>query len=219
MVLAMTADIDRDPATAMTEGEKGAGLEIAVTATGIEGIETGVVSEIGRGVSAETMAMIDEVSTDPGPACASDELVADILRAGYASKGDKLRDRSRSRSPARNGTKNRSRSRSPPPRGPKDDRRPGRKDPRARDDGRQANGAPAAGRHKEEMDLDFKEDADEEELEEMMRKSMGFTRFRTTKNTKVPGNDIYGVRKEKKTQYRQYMNRTGGFNRPLSPSR
>lgn len=66
--------------------------------------------------------------------------------------------------------------------------------------------------------MDFKEDAEEEEMEEMMRRSMGFTRFRTTKNTKVPGNDIYGVRKEKKTRYRQYMNRTGGFNRPLSPS-
>lgn len=77
----------------------------------------------------------------------------------------------------------------------------------------------SASRHAEEMDVDFKEDADEDEMEAMMRKSMGFTRFRTTKNTKVPGNNIYGVRKEKKSEYRQYMNRTGGFNRPLSPSR
>lgn len=67
--------------------------------------------------------------------------------------------------------------------------------------------------------MDFKEDADEGEMDEMMRRSMGFSRFRTTKNTKVPGNEIYGVRKEKKSEYRQYMNRTGGFNRPLSPSR
>lgn len=67
--------------------------------------------------------------------------------------------------------------------------------------------------------MDFKEDADEDEMEEMMRRSMGFIKFRTTKNTKVPGNDISGVRKEKKTEYRQYMNRSGGFNRPLSPSR
>jgi U4/U6.U5 tri-snRNP-associated protein 3 len=52
-----------------------------------------------------------------------------------------------------------------------------------------------------------------------LRKMMGFTRFKTTQNTKVPGNQIYGVRKEKKTEYRQYMNRVGGFNRPLSPSR
>lgn len=69
------------------------------------------------------------------------------------------------------------------------------------------------------MELDFKEDADEDEMEALMRKSMGFTRFRSTKNTKIPGNDIYGVRKEKKIEYRQYMNRQGGFNRPLSPSR
>lgn len=48
---------------------------------------------------------------------------------------------------------------------------------------------------------------------------MGFAVFKSTKNTKVPGNDVYMVRKEKKTEYRQYMNRVGGFNRPLSPSR
>lgn len=53
----------------------------------------------------------------------------------------------------------------------------------------------------------------------LMRKMMGFATFKTTKNTKVPGNNVYGVRKEKKTEYRQYMNRVGGFNRPLSPSR
>ena len=52
-----------------------------------------------------------------------------------------------------------------------------------------------------------------------MRKMMGFAGFKSTKNTKVPGNEIYAVRKEKKTEYRQYMNRVGGFNRPLSPSR
>ena len=60
---------------------------------------------------------------------------------------------------------------------------------------------------------------DENEMEAMMRKMVGFTNFRSTKNTKVPGNQIYAVRKEKKTEYRQYMNRVGGFNRPLSPSR
>lgn len=68
------------------------------------------------------------------------------------------------------------------------------------------------------MDLDLPED-NEEDIEEAMRRNMGFTRFRSTKNTKVPGNDIYGVRKERKTVYRQYMNRAGGFNRPLSPTR
>ena len=53
-----------------------------------------------------------------------------------------------------------------------------------------------------------------------MERLLGFKSFRSTKNTKVPGNDRnYGVYKAKKTEYRQYMNRTGGFNRPLSPSR
>ena len=52
-----------------------------------------------------------------------------------------------------------------------------------------------------------------------MRNLMGFAGFKTTKDTKVPGNNVYAVRKEKKTEYRQYMNRVGGFNRPLSPSR
>lgn len=63
-------------------------------------------------------------------------------------------------------------------------------------------------------------DEDEDDGEAAMKRIMGFASFRSTKNTKVPGNDkLYAVRKDKQTQYRQYMNRTGGFNRPLSPSR
>ncbi|KAG9194917.1 hypothetical protein G6011_00037 [Alternaria panax] len=53
-----------------------------------------------------------------------------------------------------------------------------------------------------------------------MVKVMGFGGFKSTKNTKVPGNDKnFGVRKDKQLQARQYMNRQGGFNRPLSPGR
>lgn len=52
-----------------------------------------------------------------------------------------------------------------------------------------------------------------------MQAMMGFGGFGTTHEKKVLGNDVYAVRKEKKTQYRQYMNRVGGFNRPLSPPR
>lgn len=64
-------------------------------------------------------------------------------------------------------------------------------------------------------------DADEDEDSEdaLLRKMMGFSTFKTTQNKKIPGNNVYGIRKEKAAQYRQYMNRTGGFNRPLSPSR
>lgn len=60
----------------------------------------------------------------------------------------------------------------------------------------------------------------DEDSETEMRRVMGFNNFRTTQNTKVPGNDKnYAVRKDKKSEYRQYMNRVGGFNRPLSPTR
>ncbi|KAI1633583.1 hypothetical protein F4809DRAFT_666798 [Biscogniauxia mediterranea] len=52
-----------------------------------------------------------------------------------------------------------------------------------------------------------------------MQAMMGFGGFGTTKGTKVIGNNVGAVRKAKKTEYRQYMNRIGGFNRPLSPSR
>lgn len=63
------------------------------------------------------------------------------------------------------------------------------------------------------------QDEDEDSEAEMLR-LMGFKGFKSTKETKVPGNDKnYAVFKMKKTEYRQYMNRVGGFNRPLSPSR
>lgn len=65
---------------------------------------------------------------------------------------------------------------------------------------------------------DALEEGDQEGVE--MLKVMGFRMFRSTKNTKVPGNERnYGVFKTNELEYRQYMNRPGGFNRPLSPSR
>ncbi|KAL4918081.1 hypothetical protein BDW62DRAFT_71540 [Aspergillus aurantiobrunneus] len=133
-------------------------------------------------------------------------------RRAYPSKGDRYRDRSRS--PIRNGT----RDRTPPARGSRGDRRSNRKDYRDRVDGISET-KPRTGRTKEDVDMDLDDADGEDDLEELMRRSMGFSKFRSTKNTKVPGNNIYGVRKEKKTEYRQYMNRQGGFNRPLSPTR
>ncbi|MCJ1312018.1 hypothetical protein MMC25_005692 [Agyrium rufum] len=62
-------------------------------------------------------------------------------------------------------------------------------------------------------------DDDEDPEIVAMRNAMGFAGFKSTKNTKIPGNNVGEVRKEKKAEYRQYMNRVGGFNRPLSPSR
>ncbi|MCJ1299636.1 hypothetical protein MMC08_002428, partial [Hypocenomyce scalaris] len=149
------------------------------------------------------------------------------------------RHRTRSRSPARNGTSARipssppkprieasRKSHSPPPKhtstGPS---QPSSKPPA----GPKASTTIAAGPDKMQIDTlnttngtkskEAKEVEDEDPELAMMRKMMGFAGFRSTKNTKVPGNNVYAVRKEKKTEYRQYMNRVGGFNRPLSPSR
>lgn len=140
------------------------------------------------------------------------------------------RHRTRSRSPVRDrdakprqGTRQRS-----PPHAAKssrvDDRRPDGKEVTERE----STVKPATnGASKKEspvkadttkMDVDIPLDSDEE-FQIQMQKTMGFGKFRSTKNTKVPGNDkLYAVRKEKKIEYRQYMNRVGGFNRPLSPS-
>lgn len=53
-----------------------------------------------------------------------------------------------------------------------------------------------------------------EDEQEMMR-LMGFCSFDTTKGKKVDGNDVGTVHVILKRKYRQYMNRKGGFNRPL----
>ncbi|CAH8458543.1 unnamed protein product [Heterobilharzia americana] len=55
-----------------------------------------------------------------------------------------------------------------------------------------------------------------EEEAEMMR-NMGFCNFSTTKGKHVVGNSIYVANIAKQRKYRQYMNRRGGFNRPLDP--
>ncbi|KAK8110957.1 uncharacterized protein PG998_007414 [Apiospora kogelbergensis] len=69
------------------------------------------------------------------------------------------------------------------------------------------------------MGDDHQEDEDDVDVEADMDMAamMGFGGFGTTKGSKVKGNNVGAVRKEKKTEYRQYMNRIGGFNRPLSP--
>lgn len=69
---------------------------------------------------------------------------------------------------------------------------------------------------KEDIMVDQEAGSDDEAA---MKQMMGFAGFGSTKGKKIPGNDAGAVRKEKKTEYRQYMNRHGGFNRPLSPTR
>lgn len=209
-----TGDIVLVQETGKTGDGTGAGLEIVVIVTATGGIET----EMAGGPRDRERSISRERHYDRRGKLFAAAPFAILLYClwgfliyfsflGYPSKSDR-----RSRSPARKGT--RDRSRTPPPRGPRSDRRYDRKDPHSRSMGTlDSQRAP-----KDEMDMDIDAEGTEgDDIDDLMRKYMGFSRFRTTKNTKVPGNDIYGVRKEKKTQYRQYMNRTGGFNRPLSP--
>jgi U4/U6.U5 tri-snRNP-associated protein 3 len=69
----------------------------------------------------------------------------------------------------------------------------------------------------EDGDDDIEVEADDDMA--AMQAMLGFGGFGTTKGKKIAGNDVGGVHREKKTEYRQYMNRQGGFNRPLSPGR
>ena len=141
--------------------------------------------------------------------------------------------RARSRSPLRDGGRDRERERDgmrnrSPPRGSRRGPSPARgrngvdKAPSKPTSSQPSSKTPAPSKSStvkaDGMEIDTAAGT-EDELEAAMRKTMGFASFRSTKNTKVPGNDkLYGVRKEKQMEARQYMNRTGGFNRPLSPS-
>ncbi|PFH63067.1 hypothetical protein XA68_18204 [Ophiocordyceps unilateralis] len=137
------------------------------------------------------------------------------------------RHRHRSRSPPRRG-----RSRTPPPRrshrsrSPRPSRSPLRRPrsplppPKAVSEQKKAEGEKPTKTGADDQSVaaptpsaQFDSDMD------AMQAMMGFGDFGSTKGKKIPGNDAGAVRKEKKTEYRQYMNRQGGFNRPLSPTR
>ncbi|XP_030058371.1 U4/U6.U5 small nuclear ribonucleoprotein 27 kDa protein [Microcaecilia unicolor] len=73
------------------------------------------------------------------------------------------------------------------------------------------SGGPPKERQITEEDMEGKT---EEEIE--MMKIMGFGSFDTTKGKKVEGSvNAYAINVSQKRKYRQYMNRKGGFNRPL----
>ncbi|KAJ1509169.1 hypothetical protein HMI56_006930 [Coelomomyces lativittatus] len=63
--------------------------------------------------------------------------------------------------------------------------------------------------------IDFSNLPDDEE--EKLKIVMGIQGFSTTKNKKH--SNISAVNIHKPREYRQYMNRKGGFNRPLSPKK
>jgi U4/U6.U5 tri-snRNP-associated protein 3 len=111
-------------------------------------------------------------------------------------------------SPDRDSARKRRRSSLPPsPRQPLDTRSSNAPSTRPRADAK----------HKGDVRMGNGIEDNEEDTE--MNRIMGFSEFRSTKNTKVPGNDKnYGVHKDHSLEFRQYMNRIGGFNRELSPS-
>ncbi|CAG5116989.1 unnamed protein product [Candidula unifasciata] len=143
------------------------------------------------------------------------------------SKRDRRRSRSRSRE--RRHRKKRSRSRSPryrsPPRHRSRSISPRRRSPvrspshkRSRERSREREKEP----HRiEKIVLSDSEEIDESKMEGLdeeqmaMMKLMGFATFDSTKGKKVEGNELSAVNLQRKRRYRQYMNRRGGFNRPL----
>jgi U4/U6.U5 tri-snRNP-associated protein 3 len=52
-------------------------------------------------------------------------------------------------------------------------------------------------------------------VDDDMMRQMGFSGFDTTKGKKVEDNVQGAAKVNKPRKYRQYMNRKGGFNRPL----
>lgn len=171
------------------------------------------------------------VSTDKHPS----NMPAERERSRSPPHHERRDDRRRSRSPPRGGRNapsqryDRANDR-PGPRNPRD--RASRTPEPSRMGGRGAHrdtyangpesrtGKQAASKPEASRDVQMGNGHEDEDSEAEMARVMGFKDFRTTKNTKVPGNDKnYAVHKVKKAEYRQYMNRVGGFNRPLSPGR
>ncbi|XP_029016799.1 U4/U6.U5 small nuclear ribonucleoprotein 27 kDa protein [Betta splendens] len=118
---------------------------------------------------------------------------------------DRDRRRSRSRSPHRR------RSRSPPRRHRSSSLSPARQKDRRDDDRKDVKEKTSKPIQISAEDMQGKT---EEEIE--MMKLMGFGSFDTTKGKKTTGSvNAYAVNVTMKRKYRQYMNRKGGFNRPL----
>ncbi|XP_003383761.1 PREDICTED: U4/U6.U5 small nuclear ribonucleoprotein 27 kDa protein-like [Amphimedon queenslandica] len=141
------------------------------------------------------------------------------------SRRDRDRGSNRSRSPS--GRRNRSRSPHNRSRSPRKyrSRSPARRDyrdkERERDKDRERDRS-YRDKSPERMGTTVDDsDEDEQNLDDdgkEMLKLMGFAKFKSTKGKHVPGScnaSAANIKIEKK--YRQYMNRRGGFNRPLDP--
>uniref|UniRef100_A0A8V5H1I9 U4/U6.U5 small nuclear ribonucleoprotein 27 kDa protein n=2 Tax=Neoaves TaxID=3078114 RepID=A0A8V5H1I9_MELUD len=141
---------------------------------------------------------------------------AERRRSRSSSRDRERRRRERSRS--RDRDRRRSRSRSPHRRRSRSPRRhrsssssPPRLKERRDEEKKEVKDSKGKERQITEEDLQGKT---EEEIE--MMKMMGFASFDTTKGKKVDGAaNAYAINVSQKRKYRQYMNRKGGFNRPL----
>ncbi|CAL8347776.1 unnamed protein product [Lota lota] len=132
-------------------------------------------------------------------------------RSRSTSRDRERKRRERERSRSRDRDRRRSRSRSP-------HRRRSRSPPR-----RLRSESDSPSRSKEtkeksvkpiEISAEDMKDKTEEEIE--MMKTMGFGSFDTTKGKKTTGSvNAHATNVSQKRKYRQYMNRKGGFNRPL----
>ncbi|CAO1616173.1 unnamed protein product [Sympodiomycopsis kandeliae] len=96
------------------------------------------------------------------------------------------------------------------------------RDANRRGDDRDAHSSRNKASNREEVQAADDEDGSVEEEQEAgptadedMMAAMGFGGFGTTKNHKVDGNASGGANVKKERTWRQYMNRKGGFNRPL----
>ncbi|XP_061585779.1 U4/U6.U5 small nuclear ribonucleoprotein 27 kDa protein [Cololabis saira] len=135
-------------------------------------------------------------------------------RSRSASRERERRRRERERSRSRDRDRRRSRSRSPHRRRSRSPRRhrsssnsPGRQ----KHDDKDSKDKPGKPITISAEDMQGKT---EEEIE--MMKLMGFGSFDTTKGKKTDGSvNAYAINVSMKRKYRQYMNRKGGFNRPL----
>jgi len=137
---------------------------------------------------------------------------------------DRDRDRERDRDRKKKREKSRSRSRSPRSRSPRHrkDRRKSRSVSRSPSPVLTLGGsikAKQTGTSLEKpviFDPQELEGKSQEEID--MLKLMGFSTFDTTKGKHVDGScNAFAVNIQQKRKYRQYMNRKGGFNRPLDP--
>ncbi|XP_051957435.1 U4/U6.U5 small nuclear ribonucleoprotein 27 kDa protein [Xyrauchen texanus] len=138
-------------------------------------------------------------------------------RSRSSSRDRERRRRERERSRSRDRDRRRSRSRSPHRRRSRSPRRhrsssqsPVRQKDR-REDEKEGKEKPAKIHQISAEDMQGKT---EEEIE--MMKLMGFGSFESTKGKKQDGSaNASAINVSQKRKYRQYMNRKGGFNRPL----